>query len=172
MRTLIFAALAAFALTPALAAAPARAAESVPAPPAVSAANAKVRQVFEAAGLIGTWGVDCNAQASSTEWESITIHAGAVKKPGQGCGLSLYLEAPPDSPLPEPRERKPRLQAHFSGMALRGIERHSGGVRIRALVPPPPEGEEPKPLAIPLLPARTWPQGTEPGESEPIPWCP
>ncbi len=73
MRTLIFAALAAFALTPALAAAPARAAESVPAPPAVSAANAKVRQVFEAAGLIGTWGVDCNAQASSTEWEIITI---------------------------------------------------------------------------------------------------
>ena len=73
MRTLILAALAAFALTPALAAAPARAAESVPTPPAVSAANAKVRQVFEAAGLIGTWGVDCNAQASSTEWEIITI---------------------------------------------------------------------------------------------------
>lgn len=77
MRTVTLAALAAFALAPALAAAPVRAAESAaantPAPSAVSAANAKVRQVFEAAGLIGTWGVDCNAQASSTEWEIITL---------------------------------------------------------------------------------------------------
>lgn len=108
---------------------------------------------------------------SENEWESITVFAGAEKKPEHGCALSLYLEAPPDSPLPEPRERKPKLQAHFSGMALRGITRHSGGVRIRALNPPPPEGEEPKPVAIPLLPARTWPQGTEPGASDPIPWC-
>ena len=74
MRTLILAALAAFALSPALAAAPARATEAPAAAPAVDAATrAKVRQVFEAAGLIGTWGVDCNAQASSTEWEIITI---------------------------------------------------------------------------------------------------
>lgn len=71
MRTLILAALAAFALAPTLSAAPARAADA-PAP-VDAATRAKVRQVFEAAGLIGTWGVDCNAQASSTEWEIITI---------------------------------------------------------------------------------------------------
>jgi hypothetical protein len=70
MRTVILAALAAFALTPALSAAPARAADAAPVD---AATRAKVRQVFEAAGLIGTWGVDCNAPASSTEWEIITI---------------------------------------------------------------------------------------------------
>lgn len=69
MRTLILAATAAFAL----AVAPASAAEPTPSPAANAAANAKVRQVFEAAGLIGTWGVDCNAPASSTEWEIITV---------------------------------------------------------------------------------------------------
>jgi hypothetical protein len=73
MRTIILAAIAAFALTPALAAAPASAAGTPAAAPVSAAANAKVRQVFEAAGLIGTWGVDCNAPASSTEWEIITI---------------------------------------------------------------------------------------------------
>lgn len=69
MRTLLLAALAAFALSPAFAAAPASAAGA----PADAATRAKVRQVFEAAGLIGTWGVDCNASASSTEWEVITV---------------------------------------------------------------------------------------------------
>lgn len=72
MRTVILAALAAFALTPTLTPAPARAAGAPAATPANAAANAKVRQVFEAAGLIGTWGVDCNA-ASSSEWEIITV---------------------------------------------------------------------------------------------------
>jgi hypothetical protein len=105
------------------------------------------------------------------EWESITIHAGAEKTPEDGCGLSLFLEAPADTPLPDPRLRQPKLQALFSGMALRGITRHSGGVRLRSIPPPPPEGEEPKPVFIPLLPARAWPPGSEPGGGEPVPWC-
>ncbi len=76
MRTVTLAALAAFSLAPALSAAPASAADAAPVNAPVDAATrAKVRQVFEAAGLIGTWGVDCNAQASSTEWEIITVES-------------------------------------------------------------------------------------------------
>ena len=59
MRTLVFAGLAALTL----AAAPATAATD----------NAGIRRVVESFGLMGDWGVDCDAMPSSTEWETIEV---------------------------------------------------------------------------------------------------
>jgi hypothetical protein len=61
MRTMLFGALAALVLT----AAPAHAGGAPNYP--------KVRKVLEAAGLMGRWGVDCDAPAGSTEWETIEV---------------------------------------------------------------------------------------------------
>lgn len=58
MRTLVFAGLAALTL-----AAPATAATD----------NAGIRRVIESMGLMGEWGVDCDAMPSSTEWETIAV---------------------------------------------------------------------------------------------------
>lgn len=65
MRNLMIAAVAAIALSFGLAAVPAHA-DSAP-------DYAKVRRVLDSMGLMGTWGVDCNAMPSSTDWETIEV---------------------------------------------------------------------------------------------------
>ncbi len=109
---------------------------------------------------------------SEAEYESLIVSSTAATKATDGARLAVVFEAPPESPLPEPRERKVKAQAAFTGLHFHGIERLSGGVRVRPWQPPP-EGEE-KPAApapVSLLPARMWPPGSEPGEPEPVPWC-
>ena len=54
------------ALVAALSAAPVLAADPAP-------ENAAVRRTLEAAGLMGVWGVDCDAMASSLQWEQIVM---------------------------------------------------------------------------------------------------
>jgi hypothetical protein len=108
---------------------------------------------------------------SEAEFESIVVSSTAASSAAEGCRLTVSVEAPPDSPLPEPRERKPKVQAAFTGMHFHSLERICGGVRIQSWQPPR-EGEEesaPKPVAV--LTARMWPPGTEPGQAEAIPWC-
>jgi hypothetical protein len=109
---------------------------------------------------------------SDAEFESLVVSSTAATSPSEGARLSVEMEAPPESPLPEPRERKVKAQAAFTGMVFEGIERICGGVRIRPWQPPPPGDEEPpQPQPVNVLPARMWPQGTEPGKTEEIPWC-
>lgn len=108
---------------------------------------------------------------SESEFESLVVRSTAATSASEGCTLSVALEAPPDSPLPEPRARKPKVQCAFTGLHFHGLERVSGGVRIRPWQPPP-ENEEPTPAKpVSLLPARMWPQGSEPGTPAEISWC-
>jgi len=109
---------------------------------------------------------------SEAEFESLVVSSTAATSASEGARLFVNLEAPPDSPLPEPRDRKPKAQAAFTGMVFQGIERVCGGVRIKPWQPPPPSDEEPAPpQPVNILPARMWPQGSEPGAVEDIPWC-
>ncbi|HEX2747540.1 MAG TPA: hypothetical protein VHM91_06055 [Verrucomicrobiales bacterium] len=109
---------------------------------------------------------------SESEFESLVVSSTSATSAAEGARLAVELEAPPDSPLPEPRARKVKAQAAFTGMVFHSMERHSGGVRIRPWQPPPPGDEEPPPpQPVNVLPARMWPQGTEPGKTEEIPWC-
>ncbi len=107
------------------------------------------------------------------EFESLVVRATAATSAAEGTRLAVAVEAPADSPLPEPLDRKPRVQSAFTGMHFHGIERICGGVRLRPWQPPPPEGQEDTPAVAPVtvLPARMWPQGSEPGNAEEIPWC-
>ncbi len=108
---------------------------------------------------------------SESEFESIVVSSTAATKATEGCSLSIALEAPPDSPLQDPRDRQPKVQAAFTGLHFHGIERVCGGVRLRPWQPVP-EGEEPKePKPVALLPARMWPQGSDAGMPVEIPWC-
>jgi hypothetical protein len=109
---------------------------------------------------------------SEAEFESIVVYSTAATNAAEGVHLSVALDAPADSPLPEPRERKPKAQAAFKGMHFHGLERHCGGVHIRSWQQPREAEEEPappKPVAI--LPARMWPPDSDPGSTEEIPWC-
>lgn len=108
---------------------------------------------------------------SEAEYESIIVISTSVTDHAEGPRLAVTLEAPPDSPLPEPRDRKVKAQAAFTGMAFYGIERLCGGVRIRPWQPPPEDAADAGPKPVPLVPARMWPPGTEPGKTEEIPWC-
>jgi hypothetical protein len=109
---------------------------------------------------------------SESEFESLVVSSTAATSTSEGCTLAVALEAPPDSPLQEPRDRKPKVQTAFTGLHFHGIERVCGGVRIRPWQPPPPEDQEPAPpKPISLLPARMWPPGSEAGMPAEIPWC-
>lgn len=109
---------------------------------------------------------------SEAEFESLIVSSTAATSASEGARIVVALEAPADAPLPEPRERKPKAQAAFTGMVFQGIERLCGNVRVRPWSPPPAEGEEPAPpQPVNVLPARLWPQGSEPGAAEEIPWC-
>lgn len=112
---------------------------------------------------------------SDTEFESITVSSTAATNAAEGTRFAVTLEAPPEAPLPEPRDRKPKMQAAFTGLHFHALERQSGSVRIRPWQPSQEDTEQkekeaPKPVAV--LPARLWPRGTEPGQTEEIPWCP
>ena len=109
---------------------------------------------------------------SEAEYESFIVSSTAATKATDGARLAVAFEAPPDSPLPEPRERKLKAQAAFTGLHFHGIERLSGGVCVRPWQPPPAGEEEPAaPKPVSVLPARMWPAGSEPGQLEPVPWC-
>lgn len=85
MRNLMIAAVAATTLSLGLAAVPAH---------ADSAPNyVEVRRVLETMGLLGTWGVDCNAMPSSTEWETIEVTDKGVVQSVEGGDdvISTYL---------------------------------------------------------------------------------
>ena len=109
---------------------------------------------------------------SEAEYDSLIVSSTAATKASEGARLAVAFEAPPESPLPEPRDRKVKAQAAFTGLHFHGIERISGGVRVRPWQPPPAGDDEPAPpKPISLLPARMWPAGSKAGELEPVPWC-
>ena len=107
---------------------------------------------------------------SESEFESIIVSSSAGTSTSEGCSLSVTLEAPPESPLQEPRDRKPKVQTAFTGLHFHGIERVCGGVRIRPWQPPPEDEESAPPKPIALLPPRLWPPGSEAGMPAEIPW--
>jgi len=81
MRSFLLAAAAATALSVGLAAAPAHAG---------GAPNyAKVRRVLDSMGLMGSWGVDCNAMPSSTQWETIEVTDKGVVQSVEGGDDSI-----------------------------------------------------------------------------------
>src|SRR3569832_730952 len=84
MRTLFFAGFAALFLTAAPAAAD---------PVTLHPTDAATVRVIRDAGLMGVWGVDCNAMASSTEWETIALSDKGVLTSEQGGDdvISTYL---------------------------------------------------------------------------------
>ena len=51
---------------------------------------AEVKRVLEEAGLFGHWGVDCEAMASSTEWEQIVVDARGVPQSIVGGDDSIW----------------------------------------------------------------------------------
>lgn len=59
------------------------------APPAL-ADNAAVKRTLEEVGLIGTWGLDCEAMASSTGWEEIVVDERGVVQSIEGGDNSIY----------------------------------------------------------------------------------
>ncbi len=107
---------------------------------------------------------------SESEFESLVVSSTAATSAGAGCTLAVALEAPPDSPLQEPRDRKPKVQCAFTGLHFHSLERISGGVRLRPWQPPPENEEPAPPKPVAMLPARMWPQGSEPGTPAEVPW--
>ena len=109
---------------------------------------------------------------SDAEYDSLIVSSTAATKATDGARLAVTVEAPPESPLPEPRERKVKAQAAFTGLHFHGIERLSGGVLVRPWQPPPAGEDTPAARGpVSVLPARMWPAGSEPGGLEPVPWC-
>jgi len=52
--------------------------------------NAQVKRVLEEARLMGTWGVDCEAMASSTDWEQIVVDERGVAQSIVGGDDSIW----------------------------------------------------------------------------------
>lgn len=57
---------------------------------AAAADPAAVREVMEEARLIGTWGLDCQAMASSTDWEQIIVDERGVVQSIVGGDDSIW----------------------------------------------------------------------------------
>jgi hypothetical protein len=54
--------------------------------PAASTDNARIKGVLEEAGLIGTWGVNCEGPLDSVEWERIEVEADGTPRTHLGGG--------------------------------------------------------------------------------------
>ena len=55
-------------------------------PPLSAAENSRIKGVLEEAGLIGTWGVNCNGPLDSAEWETIGVAADGSPQTTLGGG--------------------------------------------------------------------------------------
>lgn len=81
-------------------------------PPAASAAeNARIKGVLEEAGLVGTWGVDCEGPLNSAEWERIEIEPSGVARTHLGGGDYTMDYLIVDAVRTAPGEVKATVQA-------------------------------------------------------------
>lgn len=112
--------------------------------------------------------VDFRVEGRSVrEFETIIVRAGATAHLSVPPGIEAQCESPPESPVPEPLEKKCKALVSFTGVAVSDIEKWLPGCRLRRWLP---AGEDaPPPVA--LVPGRSWPAGGEPGKPVEIPWC-
>lgn len=104
---------------------------------------------------------------SIRDYDAMLTCCGGAQDATASAGLKVACEAPPDSPLPEPRDKKCRALLNFTGCAVSSIEKWRPGCRFRRWQPP---GAKPPPALL-LVPGRAWPAGGEAGELPEIPWC-
>lgn len=101
------------------------------------------------------------------EFETIVVRCGGVTSPAYPSGIEAVCEAPPDSPVPEPLDKKCKALLSFTGVAVASVEKWTPGCRIRRWIPA--DADPPPPVV--LVPARSWPAGGEPGKPAEISWC-
>ncbi len=112
-------------------------------------------------------GISLNLEARSVrEYDAFVIQCGGVEDRSMPAGLQIACEPAPESPLQEPLDKKTRVLLNFTGCAIGGIEKWRPGCRYRRWQPL----EAKPPGALPVLPARSWPSGGEPGQLVEIPW--
>ncbi|HEY1083277.1 MAG TPA: hypothetical protein VGE29_13500 [Prosthecobacter sp.] len=104
---------------------------------------------------------------SLREYDTLVAHYGGAEDITAPAGLSAVCEPAPESPLPDPLGKPCRALLSFTGCSVAGLEKWRPGCRFRRWQPP---GAKP-PSAVPMLPARSWPSGGEPGQAAEIPWC-
>lgn len=133
-------------------------------------AGVEARRPMAATQTLGraAGGISLHLEARSIrDYDTLLTLCGGMDDGTAPAGLTAACEPPAESPLPEPAEKKCRAQISFTGCAVSGLEKWRPGCRFRRWQP---AGAKP-PASLPLVPARAWPGGGEPGQLAEIPWC-
>jgi hypothetical protein len=109
---------------------------------------------------------------SIREYDSFVIHQGGSEDAGLRAGFRVGCEAPAESPMPDPREHKPKVVFQFSGFQVARLQKGRPGCRFRHLPPEPPENasEEGRQGCL-LAPSRSWPEDAKIDAPAEVPWC-
>jgi hypothetical protein len=109
---------------------------------------------------------------SIREYDSFVIHQGGSEDSGHRAGFRAACAAPAESPMPDPREHKPKAAFQFTGLQVTQMEKSRPGCRFRFLQPEPSENasEEGRRGCL-LAPSRSWPADATVESPAEVPWC-
>jgi hypothetical protein len=109
---------------------------------------------------------------SIREYDSFVIHQGASEDTGLGACFRVACEAPAESPMPDPREHKPKALFQFTGLQVARIQKGRPGCRFRHLPAEPSENDSAEVRQGSLLaPSRSWPADAKVEAPAEVPWC-